>query len=199
MAYTGVRHFDVPDLHGVRNGLLLVSNHQSFLDPLLLGMALEVQICYLARKSLFEVAGMGALLWGLNTYPVRRGQVDPGALKTILKLLRTGQRVVMFPEGTRTHDGSLGTFRPGAAAMAIRTGVPVLPVCIEGAFRCWPRTSVLPRPARVAVAYGSLMPPEGDAAALTERIRLEIAAMQRRLRLYLGYEEETDGLLRGAA
>jgi len=199
MAYTGVRHFDVPDLHGVRNGLLLVSNHQSFLDPLLLGMPLEVQVCYLARKSLFEVPGMGALLWALNTYPVRRGQVDPGALKTILKLLRTGQRVVMFPEGTRTHDGSLGVFRPGAAAMAIRTGVPVLPVCIEGAFRCWPRTSALPRPARVAVAYGSLMAPEGDAAALTERIRLEIAAMQRRLRLYLGYEEETDGLLRGAA
>jgi 1-acyl-sn-glycerol-3-phosphate acyltransferase len=185
MLYTGVRHFNVPDLRG-RGGLLLASNHQSFFDPVLVGMALPEPICYLARSGLFETPGFGALIRALGAHPIARGRADARALKTVLRLLAEGEAVLMFPEGTRTRDGSLGRFKPGVAAIAIRAGVPVLPVCVAGVYRCWPRTRALPRPGRTAVAYGEPVPPEGASAqGMTDEVRRRVTAMQERLRAYL--------------
>jgi 1-acyl-sn-glycerol-3-phosphate acyltransferase len=190
MLYTGVRHFDVPSIRAVEGGLVLASNHQSFLDPVLVGMALNEPICYLARSDLFAVPGLGLLLPMLRVHPVARGRADSTALRTVLRLLRAGQKVLLFPEGTRSRDGSLGAFKRGAAALAIRAGVPVMPVCVEGSFVCWPRTQTLPRPGRVAVAYGDVLRPQGaDADELTRRVRCDVAGMQAALREYLGYEQ----------
>lgn len=184
--YTRVRHFNVPDIRRREGGLVIAANHQSFLDPVLVGMGLAEPISYMARRSLFRVRGLRELMAALDTHPITLGGVDSAALKTIMGLLDSGGVVLMFPEGTRAHDGSLGWFRPGAAAIATRCGVPVLPVCIEGAYACWPRTRALPRPGRVAVAYGEPLEPGGQSAGdLTLRLHKEVEKLQVFLRGYL--------------
>lgn len=186
-AFTGVRHFNVPDIRTRKGGLLIASNHQSFFDPVLVGMALPEPISYLARQSLFRIPGFGALIRAVRSYPVKRGAVDTAALKTVLRLLRDGDAVLMFPEGTRSRDGSLGPLKPGVAAIAIRCGVAILPVCIEGAHECWPRTRLLPLPGRVAVAFGESLESRGQTPeGLTRRLREEIEKLQQFLRRYLG-------------
>jgi 1-acyl-sn-glycerol-3-phosphate acyltransferase len=186
MVYVRPRYFDIPDLSRRKGGLLIVSNHQSFLDPVLIGIAIEDPIAYLARRDLFSIPGLGALLRGLGVRPVARGAVDSSALKTAIRLLRGGEALLMFPEGTRTHDGDLGTFKPGAAALAVRCAVPVLPVCVEGAYECWPRTRLLPAPGRVAVGYGRPRPSQGlGAAQLTALLRQDVEDLRRRLRAHL--------------
>ena len=114
-----------------------------------------------------------------------------------MRLLRSGRPLLMFPEGTRTRDGSLGRFSPGVGALAVRVGAPVLPACIEGAFRCWPRTRALPVPARTAVAFGEPIRPEGlDGRALTVALTEQLTELQRFLRCYLRGED--CGAFRGA-
>jgi 1-acyl-sn-glycerol-3-phosphate acyltransferase len=180
---TRVRFLDAPDISRREGGLLIAANHQSFLDPLLVGMALEEPICYLARRSLFRTPGFGRLLHALGAHPITRGAVDSRGIRTVLRLLRDGEAVLMFPEGTRTRDGTLGRFRRGVASLATRCNVPVLPVAIEGAYDAWPRTRALPRPARVGVAFGDTIRPEArEADELTDELRDEIARLQEFLR-----------------
>ncbi len=174
-----VRHYNVPDLSAVNGGLLVVSNHQSFWDPPLVGSGCGRQLNYLARESLFRVPGFGRLIRALGARPVRRGAVDSRALKTVLRLLREGHALLMFPEGTRTRDGKLGQFKPGAAAIALRCAVPVLPVCVEGSYRSWPRSHPLPKAAPMAVAFGPLLTPDDRSAEeLTAQICREIRELQ---------------------
>jgi 1-acyl-sn-glycerol-3-phosphate acyltransferase len=191
-AWTRARYFSVPDIRGRRGGLLIVSNHQSFLDPPLIGMALCEPIRYLARRSLFGVPALGRLIAALGAEPVSRGAADGGAVRGVMRMLRDGEAVLVFPEGTRTRDGSLGPFSPGPAAIAIRCGVPVLPACVEGAYECWPRTRALPRPGRVAVAFGRAVATEGrEPEDLTAELRAEVARLRARLRAYLGRAGDT--------
>ena len=190
---TGVRYFNVPDLGGL-GGLLIASNHQSYLDPVLVGMPFERQVHFMARKSLFGVPGFGLLIRGLSVHPVQRGEVDTGALRTALGLLRAGEALVVFPEGTRTRNGAMGTFKPGVGSIAARCGVPALPVCLEGAFECWPRSAAFPRPARVAVAFGDLLwPKDRDGRAVTRAMVEQIEGMQKFLRNYMGRSAPESG------
>ena len=183
---TRVRHFNVPDITSLR-GLLIASNHQSYFDPVFIGIAFERPIHYLAREGLFRVPGFGWLLRAVGTHPVKQGKVDASAIKTVLSLLRGGEALVVFPEGTRTRDGQIGEFQRGAVSMAARCGVPLLPACIEGAFECWPRTRMLPRPGRVAVCFGEMLwPVAGAEDALTDTLKEKMRQMQGFLRRYLG-------------
>ena len=188
---TGVRHFDVPDMERL-GAVLLAGNHQSFLDPVLVGMALSEPVHYLARSGLFRVPGFGQLIRALGAHPVRRGMPDAEAIRWVHQVLRDGEPLLMFPEGTRTRDGSLGRFRPGVGSVAVRCDVPVIPVCIHGAFESWPRTHALPRPARVAVAFGPpLRAKDGDEQDLTRRLAERVAHMQKALRRHLGRPQAT--------
>jgi 1-acyl-sn-glycerol-3-phosphate acyltransferase len=186
-----VVHMNVPRAESLRGGMMFVANHQSFLDPMLVGQAVPRSMSFLARSTLFEVPLFGRLISAVNAHPVKRGAADAQALKTVIRLLRGGESVLMFPEGTRTRDGQLGRFKSGAAAIAIRCGVPVLPVAIEGAYDCWPRTRALPRAARMAVAYGRPRPTDGaEAEALTGQVKDDIESMLRSLRAELGRRAE---------
>ena len=78
-------------------------------------------------------------------------------MKAVIARLKAGAAVVVFPEGTRTATGRLGEIRPGFAVLAKRAGVPILPVAIVGAFACWPRTRLLPRPGRIRLEYGRVV------------------------------------------
>ena len=126
--------------------LLVVANHQSHLDPPAIGMAFRTRhLSFLARDSLFAVPLLGTLIRSLNSTPVARGTSDTAAIRTTLALLAQGRAVLVFPEGTRSLDGSLGEFKRGVWLLLSRARCPVLPVAISGSLGAWPRSRVLPR------------------------------------------------------
>ena len=133
---------------------LYISNHQSFLDPVLVGLSLSRPMNYMARDSLFRLPLFKQLIGSLNAFPVRRGQADVGALKEAMRRLRRGEQVLVFAEGTRTFDGRIGPLLPGVAMLAQRAAEWIVPVVVDGAFEAWPRGSALPRPGSIVVRYG---------------------------------------------
>ncbi|WP_178087613.1 lysophospholipid acyltransferase family protein [Methylacidimicrobium cyclopophantes] len=135
-------------------GLLLVSNHASYLDPLAVGSVVPREIHYLARRSLFR-GPMDGLLRSVNTIPTAREHPEPAALRKILELLASGQGVLIFPEGTRSADGKLQPAEPGAGFLAAQARVPILPVRIFGSFEALPRFSRFPRCVPIRVVIGS--------------------------------------------
>ncbi len=175
--------------HGVRHvppagGVLLVCNHQSFLDPVLATMALPRESTYMARDSLFGNRLFRKLIESLNAFPVRRGAADLAAVKESLRRLKRGMVLVVFPEGTRTADGRIHPMLPGPGAIAKKARVPIVPVLIDGAFQAWPKNCLLPRRGDVVIEYGTAIMPE-ECARLTadelmELIRHRLAAMQLR-------------------
>lgn len=128
-----------------RGPALLVANHQSFLDPVAIGLAARRHICYLARKTLFNHRLFGAYLRSVNTVPVDQEGVAKDGLRTVLKLLEAGQPVLVFPEGERTHKGPMNPLRPGVHLLIRRSMVPIVPVGIAGAYEVFPRSRALPR------------------------------------------------------
>ena len=91
-----------------QGGVLLVSNHQSFLDPVLATLAIPRECNYMARDTLFRQPQFRRLIEYLNAFPVKRNTADLGAIKETLRRLKAGRVVLTFPEGTRTVDGSIG-------------------------------------------------------------------------------------------
>ena len=135
-------------------GVLIVSNHQSYLDPVVLAVRLSRPFAYLADAKLFKFAPFAWLIRSLNAFPVKQGKGDVGAMKEVIRLLNEGWALNVFPEGTRTETGELEPVQPGVALMIRRTNVPVVPAVIHGAYRAWPRFNLLPRPGTVRVLYG---------------------------------------------
>lgn len=135
--------------------VLLAANHVSFLDPLAIGSAVSRPLHFLAKAELFRVPALGGLIRRLNTHPVDRTGADASALRLALGLLRGGRALVVFPEGTRGVEGVLRPGKAGAGMLAALSEVPVVPVYVQGTGRALPRGGVLPRPARIRVAYGA--------------------------------------------
>ena len=142
--------------HVPREGaVLIVANHSSVLDPPLVGGAAPRPLTFLAKAELFRVPGFGALIRRLNAKPLRREGADPSALRAAQRVLQEGGALLVFPEGTRGEEGVLRPAKPGAALLAMQTGVPVVPVYVSGSGRAWPRGRRLPRPAKVRVTFGA--------------------------------------------
>ncbi len=110
--------------------VIVVANHVSYWDPVLIGSALPRQVFFMAKKELFSIPVLGLSLKSWGVFPVDRSRPDRGAIKRALDLLKQGQVVAVFPEGTRSKNGSLLPFSTGAAYFATRTGVPVCPVAV---------------------------------------------------------------------
>jgi 1-acyl-sn-glycerol-3-phosphate acyltransferase len=134
--------------------VLLASNHASLIDPPAVGAAVPRPLHFMAKAELFGVPLLGALIRRLNAHPVTREGGDAAALRLALGLLRDGQALLVFPEGTRTRDGRLGAGRAGVGMLAAQAGVPVVPVYVKGSAQALPRGATWPRPSRVTVAYG---------------------------------------------
>ena len=166
-------------------GVLAVSNHQSYLDPVLSALGMGRPFHPMARASLFRFGPLRWLIRSLYAFPVRRGRADLGAVREALRRLRGGAVVLVFPEGTRTADGSIGRLEGGPVVLARRAGVPILPMVIDGAFEAWPRRRRLPRPHRVRVACGRPVrvdeAAERDPEAFMAAVREEMLALQRDL------------------
>ncbi len=120
--------------------VLVVANHQSYLDPPMVGCAMpRRQFDFLARAGLFESKWLGPLITALHSVPVKEGGGDPASIKEILRRLEKGRVVLIFPEGTRSLNGDIGEFKRGVALILRKSVCPVLPVGISGAHHVWPR------------------------------------------------------------
>ncbi len=137
-----------------KGGVLFLSNHVSFLDPVIVGSAANREVHYMARSNAFDIPGLGKLIAVYNAYPVNRGAPDLGALRKTISLLKEGNAVLIFPEGTRSVDGTLGKARDGACFIAHRAGVPTIPVFHSGAERVLPRNSKRLRRTKLTVTFG---------------------------------------------
>jgi 1-acyl-sn-glycerol-3-phosphate acyltransferase len=115
-------------------GCLIVSNHVSFMDPTTVGWAVAREIYYLGRKSLFKPPFWNWFLPLCNVLPIDRDGHDIGGLRRIIKMLKEGHAVLLFPEGTRSDDGTIQAAEPGAGLVALKAGVPILPVRIFGTY-----------------------------------------------------------------
>lgn len=141
-------------------GALVCSNHQSYLDPILLGSLCDRRMNYLARESLFESGIFSALMRFYDAIPVRRDGMSISGLKETLKRLKRGELVVIFPEGTRTEDGRIQPLKSGFCMLARKAKVPLVPVAITGAFDVWPKGQKRPKLARVVLEAGDPIPAE---------------------------------------
>ena len=133
---------------------ILAANHASYIDPPLVGAGLRRDINYLARESLFRFPVVGQVLRSWNSVPVDREGGGAAGLKAILERLLAGGAIILFPEGTRTHDGQLQRARAGIGLTVIKSESPVIPVRVFGTYEAYGRHLRLPRPGRVAVKYG---------------------------------------------
>jgi 1-acyl-sn-glycerol-3-phosphate acyltransferase len=134
--------------------VILASNHASYLDPPLVGAALKRAIHYLAREDLFSLPLLGWALPRVNVVPVDRDGGGAKGLKAILDRLHDGAGIILFPEGTRTRNGSLQPARAGIGLTVIKSDCPVVPVRVFGTFEAYGRQMRFPRPHRVAVKFG---------------------------------------------
>jgi len=134
--------------------VIVVSNHLSDLDPLVVGSALRRRVTFMAKHELFQVPGVRWWVAKCGAFPVRRGAADRQALRTALGILQRGGVLVMFPEGTRGHDRTLREPEPGAALLARRTGAALLPVAVLGTDVVLPREAHRLRRSRITVRIG---------------------------------------------
>jgi 1-acyl-sn-glycerol-3-phosphate acyltransferase len=153
----------VPDA----GGALVCSNHQSFLDPVLVGLACDRRLNYLARQSLFRFVLFRRLIQWYDAIPIERDGLGLSGMKETLRRLRRGEMVLIFPEGTRTRDGRLGPLKAGFTALARRGKVPLVPVAIVGAYQVWPRSQRWPWPAPIWIQFGPPISAE-EVAALSD-------------------------------
>ena len=142
-------------------GVLLLSNHQSYLDPVCVAVRLRRPVSFLAKSELFEPWGFRWLIRQLNAYPIRQGAGDVSAVKETIAKLKEGHVMTVFPEGSRTPDGDLKPLQNGFALVVRRAGVPIVPVAIDGSFAAWPRRSKMFHPAPIRVKYGPPMVMDG--------------------------------------
>lgn len=135
-------------------GGLVLANHQSFLDPLLIGLPLHRPVSFVARDSLFKVPFVGWVLRNTYVMPISREAASSASLRETIRRMQHGFLVGVFPEGTRTETGEVGEFKPGFVALIRRAKLPVYPVGIAGAFQAMGKGSLLLKPARVRVVVG---------------------------------------------
>lgn len=141
--------------HVPRDGpVLLIANHQSFFDPVLVGLAAPRQLCYLARKTLFRHRLFATLIRSLRAVPIDQEGLGKDGIRTVLGLLNERRAVLVFPEGERTPDGTMQPLRPGIHLLIKKAPVPIVPVAIAGAFDAWPRWRPLPVPAPLFLPPG---------------------------------------------
>jgi cytidylate kinase len=161
-----------------QGGVLIVGNHCSYIDPVLVGCVAKRPLCYLARSSLGRLPVLGAMLRSYGVRFLDRDAPSRDDLQRAIDLLRSGEALVIFPEGTRSRDGHLQEFKRGVLTIAKRAGVPVIPVGVSGAFGALPRGVVLPRPVRCTVRFGRLRPAaEFLAEGGLEALRREVAEL----------------------
>lgn len=153
--------------------VILVANHCSNLDPIVIGPSFPRPLRYLAKTELFQNALLRLLITNLGAIPVERedSQRAGAVLKMLLSLLEGGESILLFPEGHRSRDGKLQKLEGGFALLAMRTGAQIVPACIEGTFAAWPAGADRIRFAKLGIRYGAPIDPRTFAPELPEKER----------------------------
>jgi 1-acyl-sn-glycerol-3-phosphate acyltransferase len=138
-------------------GVLLVANHQSYLDPVLVAVHLRRPVSFMAKSELFTNPYFGWLIRALHAYPVRQGEGDVGAIRETIRRLQEGHILNIYPEGSRTQTGEIGTMEKGVALIIRKAKVPVVPVAIDGSFKAWPKGHKFFHNHPIRVLYGKPM------------------------------------------
>jgi len=164
--------------HGVENvpragPAIIAANHQSFYDPVLIGIAVYRRIRWLGWDFYCDMPILGPLMRLAGTVPVDPDDPTPRSLALMVRVLQAGGLCGIFPEGGRTSDGLIAGPKHGVGALALRTGTPIVPVTIHGAYRAWPKGRALPRPAAISLRFGRpIFPPSRAARAGREGRRV---------------------------
>ena len=171
--------------------LLIISNHQSFLDPVFCAVNVNRHLIFLARDTLFKHRFFGRLISSVSAMPVRRGQADIKTIKTVIEKLKQGGAICLFPEGTRSPDGRIAAFKPGFGLLCRRSGAAIVPAVIDGAFEAWPKHKKMASFGRkIVVCYGPVMPAEKvskmNDRELAEQLTKTLRQMQNDCRLKHG-------------
>jgi len=159
--------------------LLVVSNHASDFDPLLLSCCVGRPVAYMAKEELFQVPVLRQAIQAYGAYPVKRGSADRSAMKAAIASIQSGWATGIFLDGTRTPDGRIADPKVGAAWIAAKTQSPLLPVSLWGTHAIFRKGFAIPRPTPVTVRIGELiLPPtssdRSELEAITQRCALEI-------------------------
>jgi 1-acyl-sn-glycerol-3-phosphate acyltransferase len=171
LARAGANIFGKFRVFGLENlpksgGVLLAANHQSVLDPVLVAMVLPREMHFMARRSLFRNPIFRAIIVSYNAFAIERDTADVKGVKEAIARLESGAILLVFPEGTRTGDGSIGRMKPGIGMLAERAAVPIVPVLIDGAYEMLPRGALFPRFGRISIVFGKALPPSDDKTAV---------------------------------
>jgi len=136
-------------------GFILAANHTSNIDPFVMGVACPKPLHFMAKAELFNNPFAGALLSAVHAFPVRRQISDIRAIREAIRRVRSGDGLLIFPEGGRSQDGTIGRGREGIGFLAEKLNVPIVPAYIDGTGRVMPRGSRRIAPARVTVRFGN--------------------------------------------
>lgn len=124
-------------------GIIVCSNHKSYIDPPFLTAYLNRRLSFMAKKSLFSNAFLGYILKKLRAFPVNRGGSDISAIKTAIEIVNNGNALLIFPEGTRSKSGELLKFKNGASLIASKTNAVIVPVAIVGSYKLFSKMKVI--------------------------------------------------------
>lgn len=136
-------------------GAIIASNHLSLLDVPLLGYAIGRESRFPAKPELFDNPVLAQFLLSLGGFPISRGEGDRKALSFSEQVIREGGILAIFPEGTRSRDGSLGPFHRGVALLAMGSGVPIIPAAISGSDKSLSSGRIIPKSAEITITFGS--------------------------------------------
>lgn len=167
-----------------RGSAVLVANHQSWLDPIIVPLAVPRKPAFLAMEELWRMPVLGLVMrvYGPLAIPVHRGAVDATALQRAERTLEAGALLIVFPEGGISPSAELRPFHRGAAMLAARAGAPIIPVAIQGTAQALPLGRTLPRRRPITVRFGTPIVPASQQREDLERASEVAAAQIRALR-----------------
>ncbi len=125
--------------------VIVIANHNSYLDPPLMGAIAKRHMYYVARSTLFGNPIFKRLCHVFNAIPIKQGESDTAAMRLIIGHLKQQRIVLIYPEGARSYDGKIGEFQPGFMLLLKKSKAPVVPLAVEGVFGVWPRTASKPK------------------------------------------------------
>ena len=142
-------------------GAIIAANHASFFDPIFLGISWHEELHFLARDSLFRNFIFSWLISKLNSHPIARDKMNLSFIKEISKLIKKGNKIVMFPEGQRSDDGNIKLAKSGIGMLAMHVNCPVIPVYIHGSYDIWNKKNKMPKFFKnIACVYGKPILPQ---------------------------------------
>lgn len=165
--------------------VLILSNHQSFFDPMFCQNWIWRPFYFVPRDTLLDIKFWGRIIGSFYIIPIKRGQADIAAMKAIIEVLKQNKAVCLFPEGTRTHDGRIGTIKPGFGLISRRTGATIVPMVIDGMYEAWPRTQKFPKFGKVRVQFGDPISPEHIKAKSDDEFAAELTSIFRQIQAEL--------------